>query len=303
MLDVLIIGGGPAGLSTAIYAKRADLSVTVLDKGASECQITKAVEVENYLGYKSISGIDLHAQFVEHVKANDIQIIKKGVVSVEKTDCGFKVHTKKDEFECKKLVLAMGRSHKHLGVEGEEQFAGAGVSYCATCDGFFFKDKVVCVVGGGDSAVSQAIYLSAFCKKVYLIHRRDKLRAGAVLEGQLMKLPNVEIIWDSIPLEIAGGRAVETILLKNVKSEEEQELKVDGVFVAIGTQPSTALAKELVELDEQGYVIAGENGETSLAGFYVAGDIRTKQLRQIVTAVADGANAVTTAWNYVEHMK
>ena len=159
------------------------------------------------------------------------------------------------------------------------------------------------MIGGSYQAVEDAIYLSGLCKKVYLIHRRDKLRAGAVLEEQLMKLPNVEIVWDSIPLEISGTSAVEELLIKNVRTEEEQKLRVDGIFVAIGTLPQTELAEGLVKLDEQGYVIAGETGETSLSGFFVAGDIRTKQLRQIVTAVADGANAVTTAWNYIEQTK
>ena len=169
MIDVLIIGGGPAGLSSAIYAKRAGLSVTVLDKGAGDCQLTKATEVENYLGFNGLSGLELHAKFLEHAKAQEINIVKKAAVSVEKIEDGFKVYTKKDEFECRHLILAMGRSHKHLGVKGEEKFEGAGVSYCATCDGFFFRNKTVAVVGGGDSALTQAIYLSAFCKKRFTI--------------------------------------------------------------------------------------------------------------------------------------
>ena len=290
MIDVLIIGGGPAGLSTAIYAKRAGLSVTVLDKGASECQITKAVEVENYLGYKSISGIDLHAQFTEHVKANDISIIKKGVVSVEKTDYGFKVHTKKDEFECKKLVLAMGRSHKHLGVKGEEELAGAGVSYCATCDGYFFKDKIVCVIGGGDSAVSQAIYLSAFCQKVYLIHRRDTFRAANYLVERAKEKGNIELVLDATLNEICGENLVNAVNVN--QNGEERIINCDGVFGAIGEQPNMKFAIEGLQTASNGQIITDNYCRTNIDNLYAVGDIRDREVYQIITAVADGALAV-----------
>lgn len=312
MKDIVIIGAGPAGLSAALYGARAGMDLVVIDSNyMAGGQVLTTYEVDNYLGLPGINGFDMGMKFQEHVVKLGVEILSYTVEKIEHVQNQngdlempyFVVHTEQGDISCKTVLLATGAVNRKLEIPGEEAFLGRGVGYCATCDGAFYRGKVAAVVGGSYQAVEDAIYLAGLCEKVYLIHRRDKLRAGAVLEGQLMKLPNVEIIWDSIPLEIAGGRAVETILLKNVKSEEEQELKVDGVFVAIGTQPSTALAKELVELDEQGYVIAGENGETSLAGFYVAGDIRTKQLRQIVTAVADGANAVTTAWNYVEHMK
>ena len=312
MKDIVIIGAGPAGLSAALYGARAGMDLVVIDSNyMAGGQVLTTYEVDNYLGLPGINGFDMGMKFQEHVVKLGVEILSYTVENIEyvKDQNGelampyFVVHTEQGDISCKTVLLATGAVNRKLDIPGEEAFLGRGVGYCATCDGAFYRGKVTAVVGGSYQAVEDAIYLAGLCEKVYLIHRRDKLRAGAVLEGQLMKLPNVEIIWDSIPLEIAGGRAVEKILLKNVKSEEEQELKVDGVFVAIGTQPSTALAKELVELDEQGYVIAGESGETSLTGFYVAGDIRTKQLRQIVTAVADGANAVTTAWNYVEHMK
>jgi thioredoxin reductase (NADPH) len=312
MKDIVIIGAGPAGLSAALYGARAGMDLVVIDSNyMAGGQVLTTYEVDNYLGLPGINGFDMGMKFQEHVVKLGVEILSYTVEKIERVQNQngefampyFVVHTEQGDISCKTVLLATGAVNRKLEIPGEEAFLGRGVGYCATCDGAFYRGKVAAVVGGSYQAVEDAIYLAGLCEKVYLIHRRDKLRAGAVLEGQLMKLPNVEIIWDSIPLEIAGSRAVETILLKNVKSEEEQELKVDGVFVAIGTQPSTALAKELVELDEQGYVIAGENGETSLAGFFVAGDIRTKQLRQIVTAVADGANAVTTAWNYVEHMK
>jgi thioredoxin reductase (NADPH) len=312
MKDIVIIGAGPAGLSAALYGARAGMDLVVIDSNyMAGGQVLTTYEVDNYLGLPGINGFDMGMKFQEHVVKLGVEILSYTVEKIERVQNQngefampyFVVHTEQGDISCKTVLLATGAVNRKLEIPGEEAFLGRGVGYCATCDGAFYRGKVTAVVGGSYQAVEDAIYLAGLCEKVYLIHRRDKLRAGAVLEGQLMKLPNVEIIWDSIPLEIAGSRAVETILLKNVKSEEEQELKVDGVFVAIGTQPSTALAKELVELDEQGYVIAGESGETSLTGFYVAGDIRTKQLRQIVTAVADGANAVTTAWNYVEHMK
>ena len=287
MIDVLIIGGGPAGLSSAIYAKRAGLSVTVLDKGASECQITKATEVENYLGFKSISGIDLHAQFVEHAKSQDIPIIKKGALSVQKTDNGFKVFTKKDEFECKHLILAMGRSHKHLGVEGEERLAGAGISYCATCDGFFFKEKIVCVIGGGDSAVSQAIYLSAFCKKVYLIHRRDTFRAANYLVERAQEKENIEFVLNARVNEILGDSFVVGVSLN--QNEHERIIDCDGVFGAVGEQANMKFAIDELNTTSQGQIITDNYCRTNIKGLYAVGDIREREVYQIITAVADGA--------------
>ena len=308
MKDIVIIGAGPAGLSASLYGARAGMDLVVIDSNyMAGGQVLTTYEVDNYLGLPGINGFDMGMKFQEHVVKLGVEILSYTVDSIEYVKEAamsyYVVHTDQGDFECKTVLLATGAVNRKLEIPGEEAFLGRGVGYCATCDGAFYRGKVTAVVGGSYQAVEDAIYLAGLCEKVYLIHRRDKLRAGAVLEAQLMKLTNVEIIWDSIPLEISGGRAVEKILLKNVKSEEEQELKVDGVFVAIGTQPSTDLAKDLVDMDEQGYVIAGESGETSLVGFFVAGDIRTKQLRQIVTAVADGANAVTSAWNYIEHMK
>lgn len=290
MLDVLIIGGGPAGLSSAIYAKRAGLSVTVLDKGASECQITKATEVENYLGFKSISGIDLQAQFVEHAKAQEIPIIKKGVVSVEKIENGFRVFTKKDEFECKHLVLAMGRSHKHLGVVGEDRLAGAGVSYCATCDGFFFKNKIVSVIGGGDSAVSQAIYLSAFCQKVYLIHRRDEFRAANYLVERAKEKDNIEFIMNATVNEILGDNFVSG--LNVTQSNEVRTIACDGIFGAVGEKPNMSFVIEGLNTNSQGQILTDNYCRTNIKGLYAVGDIREREVYQIITAVADGALVV-----------
>lgn len=288
MTDIIIIGGGPAGLSTAIYAKRAGLSVLVIDKGASECQLTKATEIENYLGFESIPGIDLHARFVEHAKANDIQIIKKAVVSVDKNDNGFTVHTKKDEFECKHLVLAMGRSHKSLGVAGEDRLAGAGISYCATCDGFFFKDKDVCVIGGGDSALTQALYLSAICKKVYLIHRRDAFRAANYLVERINSKENIELVLNATVSEILGDNFV-TAIKVNISGDTERIIDCSGVFGAIGEQPNMKFAINGLNTTPQGQIITDNYCRTNIDNLYAVGDIREREVYQIITAVADGA--------------
>lgn len=290
MIDILIIGGGPAGLSTAIYAKRAGFSVSILDKGASECQITKATEVENYLGYTSVSGLELHAKFVEHAKANEIPIIKRAAIAVEKTDVGFIVKTKKDEYQCKYLVLAMGRSHKHLGVDGEDRLAGAGVSYCATCDGFFFKDKVVCVVGGGDSALTQAIYLSAFCKKVYIIHRRNEFRAAAYLVKRAETIPNIEMIMEAKVNSIIGDSFVSGISLNIAGSDVV--VNCDGVFGAVGEQPNMKFDIDGLVKTSHGQIITDNYCKTNIPHLYAVGDIREREVYQIITAVADGALAI-----------
>lgn len=287
MTDIIIIGGGPAGLSSAIYAKRAGYDVMILDKGASECQITKATEVENYLGYTNITGIDLHSKFVEHVKANEILIVKKAAVSLEKTDFGFTVRTRKESFDTKNVILAMGRSHKHLGVEGEERLAGAGVSYCATCDGFFFKGKTVAVIGGGDSALSQAIYLSAFCKKVYLVHRRDTFRAASYLVDRAKSMDNIEFVLNSTVEEILGESFVNGIRVKTL--DAISHLECDGVFGAIGEKANLNFDIPTLHTNAQGQIITDNYCRTNIAGLYAVGDIREREVYQIITAVADGA--------------
>ena len=290
MTDIIIIGGGPAGLSAAIYAKRAGFSVIILDKGAAECQLTKATEVENYLGFESISGLELHAKFVEHVKHNDIQIIKKAVVSVKQIDTGFIVNTRKESFESKYLIIAKGRSHKHMGVEGEEKFIGAGVSYCATCDGFFFKDKEVAVIGGGDSALSQAIYLSAICKKVYLIHRRDTFRAANYLIERAKNKDNIEFILDSTVQEINGEMMVNGITY--LQKSEAKFLQCSGVFAAIGERSNMQFSVEGLNVTPENYIITDSYCRTNIPGLYAIGDIRNTNVCQVITAVADGAIAI-----------
>ncbi len=301
MKDLVIIGAGPAGLSAALYGARAGLDLVVLESNyMAGGQVLTTYEVDNYLGVPKSNGFDMGMLFKEHAEQFGVEIVSSGVERIEKKDGYFIVHTSGEATECKTVLLATGAISRKLDIPGEEELKGRGVGYCATCDGAFYRGKVVAVIGGSYQAVEDAIYLSALCGKVYLIHRRDELRAGAVLEKQMLACSNIEVVWSHIPLEIRGNEQVEAILIKDVKSGEETMLSVDGVFVAVGTTPMTALAKGLVDMDEQGYIIAGETGETSLPGFFVAGDIRTKQLRQIVTAVADGANAVTTASHYMK---
>lgn len=290
MTDVIIIGAGPAGLSAAIYAKRAGLSVLVFDKGAAECQLTKAVEVENYLGIPSMSGVELYTRFADHAKQNGIQIVKRGVVRVEKEESLIKVYTKKDEYECKNVIIATGRSHRMLGVDGEERLAGAGVSYCATCDGYFFKDKTVCVVGGGDSALSQLVYLAGICKKVYLIHRREGFRAANYLVERAKKLDNVEFVLNATLSKINGESSVSSVIY--ARNGEEIEIACDGVFGAIGELPNMKFTVDGLNLSPAGYVVTDEYCKSNIDGIYAVGDIRDKEVCQIVTAVADGALAI-----------
>jgi thioredoxin reductase (NADPH) len=290
MTDVIIIGAGPAGLSAAIYAKRAGLSVLVFDKGAAECQLTKAVEVENYLGIPSMSGVELYTRFADHAKQNGIQIVKRGVVRVEKEESLIKVYTKKDEYECKNVIIATGRSHRMLGVDGEERLAGAGVSYCATCDGYFFKDKTVCVVGGGDSALSQLVYLAGICKKVYLIHRREGFRAANYLVERAKRLDNVEFVLNATLSKINGESSVSSVIY--ARNGEDTEIACDGVFGAIGELPNMKFTVDGLDLTPAGYVVTDEYCKSNIDGIYAVGDIRDKEVCQIVTAVADGALAI-----------
>ena len=296
MKDLIIIGAGPAGLSAALYGARAGLNLMVLESNfMAGGQVLNTYEVDNYLGLPGSNGFDMGMKFKEHVENLGVEISALSVEKIEKADKHFEIRTSEGMVEGRAVILATGAVNRKLAIPGEEELRGRGVGYCATCDGAFYRGKVTAVIGGSYQAVEDAIYLAGICEKVYLIHRRDELRAGAILEAQVKNLANVEMVWNHIPLEIKGADCVE-----HVKTKEQNLLKVDGVFVAIGTIPKTELAQGLVELDEQGYVVAGETGETGLPGFYVAGDIRTKELRQIVTAVADGANAVTAAAAYLK---
>lgn len=295
LYDVIILGGGPAGISAAIYAKRARLHALWIDKNfIPGGQISDTYEVDNYPGLPGISGADLGEAMVEHAAKLGISPVREMVKELERSSGEIVIRTKKNQYRGKTVIAALGASHRRLEIPGEDELAGMGVSYCATCDGAFFKDRRTAVVGGGNVAVEDAIFLSRICKKVYLVHRRDALRADRILQERLFACENVEVLWDSVPLEIMGTDQVSGLKLKNKKSEEESILEVDGVFIAVGILPNTALLKDLTELDEGGYVRAGEDCRTSCPRIYAAGDLRTKALRQVVTAAADGANAVTS---------
>lgn len=298
--DLAILGAGPAGICAAIYATRAKLNTIWLDKKFVQGgQIVDTYEVDNYPGLPGITGLDLGEAMAGHAEKLGMKPQREPVRSIE-TEQGIKViRTKKNEYRARAVIIACGATHRHLGIPGEEELSGMGVSYCATCDAAFFQDRTVVVVGGGNVAVEDAILLSRTCKKVYLVHRRDELRAEKILQESLFACKNVELIWDSIPLSIEGMDKVEALKIRNKKTQEESFIETDGVFIAVGIVPGTEKFKDLVKLDEAGYIVAGEDGITSEPGIFAAGDIRTKNLRQVVTAVADGANAVVSAQRYL----
>ena len=306
MFDIIIIGSGPAGLSAAVYAKRSGLNMLVIEKNpVSGGQIIDTYEVDNYLGIPGVNGFDLAMKFREHADKLGAEFADGIVTGIEKSSTDekgkpiFKVNTENESYETRTVLIAAGAHHSKLGIPGEEEYIGKGVSYCATCDGAFYKGKVAAVNGGGDVAVEDAIFLARFCEKVYLIHRRDELRAAKILQDELFGLPNVEVIWDSVVQEIQGEGKVTNLRVKNIKENKVSDLNVDGIFVAIGIHPSTEIFADIVECDENGYVIAGEDCVTNVPGIFAAGDCRKKRLRQIVTSVADGANAVTAAQDYL----
>lgn len=297
LLDMIIIGSGPAGMAAAVYAARAELKFVVVEQSIeSGGQVQQTYEVDNYPGIPGVSGPELSRRMREHCDKLGVEFKTEEVKSVEKTDDNFVVKTwDGNEYTAKTVIAATGASHSTLGVPGEEVLQGMGVSYCATCDGAFFKNKTVAVVGGGDVAVEDAIYLSKLCSKVYLIHRRDEFRAASTLVSEAKTKENIEFVLSSVVNEIQGDNKVDKILVENKKTGGVTELAVDGIFIAVGIKPASELFTGLAEANEGGYLIADETCETSCKGLFAAGDIRAKQLRQIITAAADGANAVTSA--------
>ena len=300
MYDVVIIGNGPAGLSAAIYGMRAGLKTLVVsDNPMGGGQIATTYEVDNYPGLPKVSGMELGDKFEEHAKALGAEFQNCRVASIEDRGNEKVLVTDRGEIVTKTVVIATGADHRKLGIPGEKELTGMGVSYCATCDGAFFRNKEVAVVGGGDVALEDAIFLSRFASKVYLIHRRDAFRGAAVLQEQVKANEKIEIIYDTVVEEVVGSEAVEGLRLKNVKSGAEDQLSVRGVFMAVGTEPNVASLQGLPDQDDKGYLIAGEDCVTSVPGIYAAGDVRTKQLRQVITAAADGANAITSIEKYL----
>jgi len=299
IFDLIIIGSGPAGLAAAVYAQRAKLDTITIEKSmVSGGQVLTTYEVDNYPGYPGISGYDLGTKFREHADKLGAVFTEDEVERIELEDKIKAVVCSGDTYRAKAVIIATGANHRKLGVPGEEELAGMGVSYCATCDGAFFRNKVTAVIGGGDVALEDAIFLARLCEKVYLIHRRDEFRGAKSLQEKLLSLPNIEVIWDTVVEKINGSEKVESISLLNKKTNEQSELEVQGVFIAVGITPVTDVFSGLVEMDH-GYIKASEDGRTSVDGIFAAGDVRTKPLRQIVTAVSDGANAITSVERYL----
>lgn len=297
--DIIIIGAGPAGLSAAVYAKRAGFRTLVLDKSpVSGGQVLSTYEVDNYLGIPGVTGMELSEKFKNHAMAAGAEFVCANVLSIDAEGDTKIVHTEKDEYEASAIIFAVGAHHAKLGVKGEEELTGMGVSYCATCDGAFFKNRKVAVVGGGDVAIEDAIFLARGCEKVYVIHRRDTFRAAHSLVERARQMDNIEFIIDTTVSEICGEDMVEKLVLSNVKTKEQTELEVDGIFIAVGIVPETEILQDVVKMDEKGYVLSDELGSTNIPGIFVAGDCKQKRLRQIITAVADGANAVTGVEDY-----
>lgn len=312
--DLVILGSGPAGLGAAIYAQRAELSTLVIEKEmVSGGQVLTTYEVDNYAGLPGIGGFDLGMKFREHADKLGAEFAEDEVIRIEEADGSEfemlqaaeigpslkKIVCENETYLAKTVIIATGAHHRKLEVPGEDEMAGMGISYCATCDGAFFKNKKTAVIGGGDVAIEDAIFLGRICEKVYLIHRRDELRGAKSLQKKLMAMENVEILWDTVVDSINGTMKVESLSLSNKKTGEKSEISVDGVFIAVGISPNTEPFNGLVEMDQGGYIVAGEDGKTSVSGIFVAGDARTKNLRQIITAVADGANCVTSVERYL----
>ncbi|MBR4146185.1 MAG: FAD-dependent oxidoreductase [Lachnospiraceae bacterium] len=321
--DTVIIGAGPAGMAAAIYAARAELSFCLIDRSyAPGGQVLSTYEVDNYPGLPGLSGGELSDAFKKHCDKlgcpfvtaditdiapgyiapngffNEIDLKTRGLDSM--IDLVYMISTAEgDAYLTRTIIAATGASHKKAGIDGEEDLTGVGVSYCATCDGAFFRKKDVAVVGGGDVALEDAIFLSRLCKKVYLVHRRDQFRAAKSLVTKADAIENIEFVFDSVSKKILGNSNVEELLVKNIKTGDERALAVSGVFIAIGITPATGLFKDLVACDEGGYIIADESGKTSMPGIFAAGDIRKKPLRQIITAAADGANCITSVEGYL----
>ena len=302
--DIAIIGAGPGGLSAAIYAARGGLTTVIFEKALVGGQITVTDEVENYPGIsESISGFEIAELFRKHAEKFGAEIVEENVKAMAMEGLCKIVETNKATYRAKSIIFATGAHPRKLAVPGEEKFTGRGVSYCATCDGAFYRDKIVAVVGGGDSAVEEAIFLTKFAKKVYIIHRRDELRAVKIVQERAFENKKIEIIWDSVIQAIDGREVVEKVFLYNRKTDKITKFAVDGVFIYVGIIPNNELIESRVECDEGGFIITDENMHTNIPGFYAAGDIVHKTLRQVVTAASDGATAAFSAEKWIEENK
>lgn len=301
--DVIIIGAGPAGMTAAVYASRANLNTLMLERGVPGGQMSDTEAVENYPGFDSILGPDLANKMFEHSQKFGAKYAFGDVKEVKDHGDYKEVITGDKTYKAKAVIIATGAEHRKLGVPGEEEYAGRGVSYCAVCDGAFFRDREIAVIGGGDSAVEEGMYLTRFAKKVTIIHRRDQLRAQKILQERAFQNEKIEFIWDTVVEKINGKDGkVSSLTLKNVKTGETKEFETDGVFIYIGTDPLSAPFKSLGIVNEDGYIPTNENMETKVPGIFAAGDVREKELRQIVTATGDGSIAAEAAIKYIESL-
>ncbi|MFZ5644369.1 MAG: thioredoxin-disulfide reductase [Bacillota bacterium] len=302
--DLAIIGGGPAGLAAGIYASRADLK-TVLFEVAMPGGLAASTDIiENYPGFvDGIGGPELSMNMESQARRFGLEVVYTGVEEIKKSESCFLIKTDDEEYRVISVIIASGAKPKFLKIKGEQEFHGRGVSYCATCDGALFRGKKLAVVGGGDSAVEEALFLTKFAEKVTIVHRRGELRATKYLQQKAMQNEKIDFSWHSVPVEIKGDDLVKGILLKDVRSGDINELDIEGVFVYVGHTPSSDLIKDMVDLDEAGYIITDEEMRTKTPGLFAAGDVRKKSLRQVVTAVSDGAIAAVSAEKFIEKMK
>lgn len=306
IFDCIVLGGGPAGMSAAMYAKRGNVDVAIIDISTLGGQPVNYLEIENYLGFDSIEGWELAEKFEKHLdKFNIPKFMMEEIVSIDLVSDIKTIKTLKGEFKARTVILATGASAAKLGIKGEAELIGKGVSYCAVCDGAFYKDKTVAVVGGGNAAVEEGCYLTKFAKKVYIVHRRDALRADKIVQERAFKNDKVEFVFDSVPLEINTNEngCVGSLKIQNVKTKETKSLDVDGVFPYIGFTPNTKGFDGQIMQDERGFIKVDETMRTSTMGVFAIGDVRVTPLRQVITAVADGAIAGMSAVKYIEELK
>jgi len=299
--DVIIIGGGPAGLTAGLYTSRARLRTLIIESRLFGGQITTTDLIENYPGFPNgITGAELGQLMEEQAKRFGLDMVSQEVLTVRLEGERKVIQTYESEYEAEVLIVSSGTEYKRLGILGEEGFIGRGVSFCATCDAAFFQDNQIVVVGGGDSALTEALFLTKFAKEVTIIHRRDALKATKIYQERAFANPKIKFLWNSVIQEIKGDKTVQSILVKNVKTGEVKEFETEGVFLFVGIEPRTHFLKGWVEMDKDGYILANENCETSVKGIFAAGDCRKKLLRQITTAVGDGATAAFAAEKYLE---
>ncbi|HZG80416.1 MAG TPA: thioredoxin-disulfide reductase [Brevibacillus sp.] len=300
--DVIIAGAGPAGMTAAVYTSRANMSTLMLERGIPGGQMANTEEIENYPGFGSILGPDLSTKMFEHAQQFGAEYAYGEIKEVRDEEPYKRVITGDKEYLAKSVIIATGAEHRLLGAPGEKELSGRGVSYCAVCDGAFFRGKELVVVGGGDSAVEEAVFLTRFASKVTIVHRRDQFRAQKILQKRAMENEKISVIWDTQVKEIRGEGKVQSVLLENVKTNEQSELATDGVFIYVGMDPLTEAVRNLGITNEAGYILTDEKMRTKVKGVFAAGDVREKMLRQVVTATGDGSIAAQAAQHYVEEL-